>query len=297
MRMKLLSLLLAFAALTALVIPAFAASSRISDDEAIGSRVLVNDASGMEDLQHYAMEVSGVDGLVFMQVFEINGELFVAVSPATPNLSAMLSAIENDTAQITSMRRVTQAEYDAGKLNDAPEDVVSRTLVVYFSASNNTKTVAQYISDELNADLFEITPVNPYTSADLNWTNPDSRVNDEHNNPALRNIALVSDSVENWDSYDTVLIGYPIWWGIAAWPTDSFVRANNFTGKTVIPFCTSTSSGLGQSGELLAQLAGTGNWQEGHRFRSSASQAEVQAWVRSLNLLPVSNATGQFAEN
>lgn len=77
---------------------------------------------------------------------------------------------------------------------------------------------------------------------------------------------------------------YPIWWGIAAWPTDGFVEANDFTGKTVIPFCTSASSGLGESGELLSELAGTGDWQEGMRFRSSASEADVQEWLDSLNL-------------
>jgi hypothetical protein len=88
--------------------------------------------------------------------------------------------------------------------------------------------------------------------------------------------------VANWDSYDTVFIGYPIWWGIAAWPTDSFVKANDFTGKTVIPFCTSLSSGLGNSGTNLATLAGTGNWQTGQRFSSGASESTVSEWVKSL---------------
>ena len=95
---------------------------------------------------------------------------------------------------------------------------------------------------------------------------------------------MTTTEVENWDSYDTVFIGYPIWWGIAAWPTDSFVEANDFTGKTVIPFCTSSSSGLGQSGELLAELAGTGDWLEGQRFRSGVSQEDVSEWVDSLGL-------------
>ena len=81
-----------------------------------------------------------------------------------------------------------------------------------------------------------------------------------------------------------MFIGYPIWWGIAAWPVSSFVAANDFTGKTVIPFCTSSSSGLGESGDLLADLAGTGDWQEGERFRSSASSEDVSEWVDSLNL-------------
>ena len=95
---------------------------------------------------------------------------------------------------------------------------------------------------------------------------------------------LTTTQVENWDSYDTVFLGYPIWWGVAAWPVDGFVEANDFTGKTVIPFCTSSSSGLGESGDLLAELAASGDWQEGQRFRSSVSQEDVNEWVDSLGL-------------
>ena len=155
-------------------------------------------------------------------------------------------------------------------------------LVVYYSASGHTKTVAGYIAQATGGDIFEITPVEPYTDDDLNWSDSDSRVTREHEDESLRDVELTTTEVENWDSYATVFIGYPIWWGIAAWPVDGFVEANDFTGKTVIPFCTSSSSGLGQSGELLAELAGTGDWQDGERFRSSASQEDVNEWVDSL---------------
>ena len=158
------------------------------------------------------------------------------------------------------------------------------TLVVYYSATGNTEQVANYIADITGGDLFELEPVEPYTSDDLDWTDDNSRVSQEYYDESLRDVELVADTVENWDSYDTIFIGYPIWWGIAAWPTDSFVEANDFTGKTVIPFCTSSSSGLGESGELLAELAGTGDWQEGMRFRSSASEADVEEWIDSLGL-------------
>ena len=161
----------------------------------------------------------------------------------------------------------------------------SRTLVAYFSASGNTEAVAQTIADTLDADLFEITPADPYTDADLDWTEDGSRVNAEHDDVSLRDIELVADTVDNWDEYDTVFIGYPIWWGIAAWPVDGFVEANDFSGKTVIPFATSSSSGMGESGELLAELAGTGDWQDGQRFRSGASENDVQKWVADLNLV------------
>ena len=162
----------------------------------------------------------------------------------------------------------------------------SKTLVVYFSATGSTERVAGYIADVVNADTFELIPVNPYTSADLSWTTSGSRVNQEHDDEALRNVKLTANTAANWADYDTVFIGYPIWWGIAAWPVNDFIQNNDFTGKTVIPFCTSASSGLGQSGELLAQMAGTGNWQTGMRFSSAASQSDVSGWVNGLNLTP-----------
>lgn len=96
------------------------------------------------------------------------------------------------------------------------------------------------------------------------------------------NTELVSTTVDNWEEYDTVMIGYPIWWGIAAWPVDTFVKVNDFTGKTVIPFCTSSSSGLGQSGDLLAEEANGGNWLEGQRFRSNPSDSDINTWTDSL---------------
>lgn len=157
-----------------------------------------------------------------------------------------------------------------------------KTLVVYFSAQGHTEEVAQKIANNLNADIFELQPREEYSSDDLDWTDSNSRVSREHEDESLRNIELVSTTVDNWDSYDTVLIGYPIWWGIAAWPVDTFVKANHFNGKTVIPFCTSASSGLGQSGDLLAEEANGGDWQEGQRFNSNPSDSDINAWTDSL---------------
>ena len=159
-----------------------------------------------------------------------------------------------------------------------------KTLVVYYSASGNTERVAKDIAEAAGADLFEIVPTEVYTSDDLNWTNPDSRVSREHDDESLRDVPLTTTEVPDWDSYDTVFIGYPIWWGIAAWPVDTFVKNNDFTGKTVIPFATSSSSGMGQSGSLLADMAGTGEWQEGQRFSSGVSSDDVQSWVNGLGL-------------
>lgn len=183
------------------------------------------------------------------------------------------------TAAATETEESTQTS--AGTTTDGE---TGKTLVVYYSASGRTKTVAETIAETAGADLFEIVPDEPYTSEDLDWTNDDSRVSREHDNESLRDVELVKVTPDNWDSYDTILIGYPIWWGIAAWPVDNFVKGNDFSGKTVIPFCTSSSSGLGQSGTLLEQMAGTGTWQEGQRFSSGASASEVQDWVNSLGL-------------
>ena len=159
-----------------------------------------------------------------------------------------------------------------------------KVLVAYYSASGNTERVAQDIADATGGDLFEIVPIEVYSEEDLDWTNSDRRVSREHEDESLRDVALTTTEVSNWDEYDTVFIGYPIWWGIAAWPVDGFVQANDFTGKTVIPFATSSSSGMGQSGELLAEMAGTGNWLEGQRFSSGVSADSVREWVNGLGV-------------
>ena len=179
---------------------------------------------------------------------------------------------------------LTEAEEQSESSAEAqkPADEAEKTLVVYYSATGNTENVANYIATATDGDLFELEPAEPYSDADLNWTDDSSRVVREHDNPDERDIALVKSTVENWDEYDTIFIGYPIWWGIAAWPVNGFVEANDFTGKTVIPFATSSSSGLGESGELLAEMADTGDWQEGQRFSSGVSESDVTAWVESL---------------
>ncbi len=204
-----------------------------------------------------------------------------ACTGATSNNGSKTTNGMNDTKKPDS---TVSGENDAiGTTNSAGTPTVGgKTLVVYFSGSGNTERVAGYIAEATGGTLFELVPVTPYTNADLNWTAAGSRVNLEHDDETLRNIPLVTTTPENFDEYDTVFIGYPIWWGIAAWPVNNFVKSNDFTGKTVIPFATSASSGMGQSGTLLAEMAGTGNWQEGHRFSSGASKSTVEDWVNSL---------------
>ena len=165
----------------------------------------------------------------------------------------------------------------------ATTDTPSKTLVVYYSATGSTARIANMIAASTGADVFVITPAEPYTDEDLNWTNDDSRVVYEHDHPEAQNeVALTEITPESWDNYDTVYIGYPIWWGVAAWPVNQFVAGNDFTGKAVIPFCTSASSGLGQSGALLSEAADAGEWLEGARFSYATEETDVQAWINSL---------------
>lgn len=158
-------------------------------------------------------------------------------------------------------------------------------LIAYFSATGNTERVAGFIAEATGGDLFELEPVEPYTDADLNYNDRNSRVYREYLDESLRDTELSDTAVAGWENYDVVFIGYPVWWGVAAWPVNDFIEDNDFTGKTVIPFCTSASSGLGQSGELLEELADTGTWLEGERFSSRASESDVAAWLESLELL------------
>lgn len=196
------------------------------------------------------------------------------------------SSSSTSTTNATKTTEVTKTTDNTESKTNATDNKTQtgKTLVVYYSASGNTRNVAKMIAKEAGADTFEITPVNAYTNDDLAWQNKSSRVSKEYADESLRDVELTKVTPDNWDSYDTVLVGYPIWWYIAAWPVNNFVKGNDFTGKTVIPFCTSSSSGIGDSGNLLQKMAGTGNWQEGKRFSSGASESEVTTWVKSLNL-------------
>lgn len=222
---------------------------------------------------------------------KISRRQFLQVAGASAAALLLASCSGNSASSVSSSSAASSAASSvaassAAASSEAASTVTTtgKTLVVYFSATGTTEGVAQAIADTVGADLFKVVPSDPYTSDDLNWTNNDSRVSREHNDEGLRAVALESTDVDGWDDYDTVFIGYPIWWGIAAWPMSGFVAVNDFTGKTVIPFCTSVSSGIGQSGELLAELAGTGSWLDGQRFSRGSSEADIASWVNGLNL-------------
>ena len=204
-------------------------------------------------------------------------------APQSANGGNGTENLQNPSGQIESPVKDT-AGSSIETSEESVETTESKTLVVYYSATGYTESVAKYIAEATGGELFRLEPVEEYSSADLDWTDRNSRVSREHNNPKERMMDLVASTVPDWESYETIFIGYPIWWGIAAWPVDRFIADNDFTGKTVIPFCTSSSSGLGESGELLKEAAGTGEWLTGERFRSGASEETVKEWVESLSL-------------
>ena len=155
------------------------------------------------------------------------------------------------------------------------------TLVAYFSATGTTKGVAEKIAAIEGADLYEITAAEPYSSADLNWNDSSSRSTKEQNDKNARP-AIGSDPVD-LGGYTKIYIGFPIWWGEEPRIMDTFVESCDFDGITVIPFCTSASSGIGRSGQNLAEHAGSGNWLDGKRFSGSVSEADLRAWIEGLN--------------
>ena len=158
----------------------------------------------------------------------------------------------------------------------------NRVLVAYFSATNNTEGVAEHISDALNADVYEIIPAVPYTSADLNYNNSSSRATVEMNDPSAR--PEISGSVDNMEDYDIIFLGYPIWWGQAPRVISTFLESYDLNGKTIVPFCTSASSGISGSLSGIQPLAPNSNWLSGQRFSGNASLSVVENWINSLHL-------------
>ena len=158
--------------------------------------------------------------------------------------------------------------------------MADKTLVAVFSASGVTKRVGEEIARVSGGDFFEIVPKEKYTGADLNYMNNRSRSSVEMNDPAAR--PEIAGTVADMDSYDTIIIGFPIWWGLAPRIIETFLESYDFDGITMIPFCTSSSSGIGRSGQNLADNAGSGNWLEGARFGGGASEDELSTWIDGL---------------
>ena len=157
-----------------------------------------------------------------------------------------------------------------------------KILVAYFSATGTTKGVAEHIANGLNADIYEIVPEEAYTDADLDYNDNNSRTTIEMNDPDAR--PAISGSVENMEQYDIIFVGYPIWWGEAPRIVSTFMESYDFSGKTIVPFCTSGGSGIGSSASNLERLTSGATWLDGRRLNGSDSQDTVMEWVNSLDL-------------
>lgn len=207
--------------------------------------------------------------------------------PATEGNSARSSVSEETSVPESSAvesgpeTEVAQPDETEETVSDA-ETAGANVLVAYFSATGTTEGAAEHIANGLSADLYEIVPEEPYTAADLDYNDDNSRSTLEMNDPSAR--PAISGSVDNMDQYDIVFIGYPIWWGEAPRIVSTFVESYDFSGKTIVPFCTSGGSGIGSSATNLEQLTSGANWLEGQRLNGSDSQDTVMEWVNSLNL-------------
>ena len=171
-------------------------------------------------------------------------------------------------------------EETSGSAWEPGEGDAPSALVAYFSATGNTEGIADHLTAILGADLYEIVPAEPYGDDDLNYNVSDCRANREQNDPDAR--PAIDGSVDHMENYEAIFLGYPIWWGEAPKIISTFLESYDFTGKTIVPFCTSGSSGIGGSAEPLADLAADAAWLEGARFAPGASQEEVAAWVDGL---------------
>lgn len=192
------------------------------------------------------------------------------------------ASVPSEEAAVSSVSEAEESE--APEVNPAAEEEETETekgiLVVYFSATGTTKGIAEKIASVTGGDLYEITAAEEYTEADLNYNDSNSRTTHEQDDPSVR--PEISSETISLDGYSTVYIGYPIWWGEEPRIMDTFVENCDFDGITVIPFCTSGSSGIGRSGKNLADNAGSGNWLEGRRFDGGASEEEISSWISEM---------------
>ncbi len=202
--------------------------------------------------------------------------------PAGESEAASVQPESDDTPEPSEDAAMAMDSTDAADSQDVPDEEGSKILVAYFSATGTTKGVAEIIAGNMGADIYEIVPQEPYTDADLDWHDDSSRSTIEMNDSSSR--PEIDGAVEDMGQYDIVFIGYPIWWGEAPRIVSTFMESYSFEGKTVIPFCTSSSSGLGSSGKNLEELTDGAQWMEGMRFGGGASEADVQAWIEGLDL-------------
>ena len=235
---------------------------------------------------------SQADSKETQTVTEGQKESAESTSPAEPETMQEETAQEETAQTETAQEETTQAETETAAeatSSEAAKEPVSNTpaaaahsdiLVAYFSATGTTKGVAEKIASVTGGDLYEILAAEPYTSDDLNYNDSSSRTTKEQNDKTAR--PAIGSEPLSLDGYTKIYIGYPIWWGEEPRILDTFAESYDFSGITVIPFCTSGGSGIGRSGQNLADAACSGNWLNGQRFSGSVSEHDLQSWITSL---------------
>ena len=203
--------------------------------------------------------------------------IFMLAGCAASNSSSQAEKSQASNSAASKSETEASKAADETKAENSDTADGGKTLVVYFSATGTTKGVAEQIASFTGADTYEITAAQPYTSDDLNYNDSDSRTTKEQNDKSVR--PEISSEKLDLAGYSTIYIGYPIWWGEEPRIMDTFVESYDFSGKTMIPFCTSGGSGIGSSGDNLEENAGSGNWLEGERLSSSS---DIEEWINSL---------------
>ena len=211
-----------------------------------------------------------------------------ATSTENPSANQTEPAKETEPAQQENPSFVPEQPLDSSEEDESPNTAPSEeptaahkeVLVVYFSATGTTKGVAERIAKITDADIYEIVPAEPYSDADLNWNDKNSRTTHEQNDKSSRP-EIAGDKI-SLEGYTTIYIGFPIWWGEEPRIMDTFAESYDFTGITLIPFCTSGGSGIGRSGPNMEALAGTGTWLAGARHNGNISESDLQSWIDGL---------------
>ena len=202
--------------------------------------------------------------------------------------SQQTTITQQEQTTVTTATKEDKTAPEVTETNDSstevPESTDSNTLVVYFSRTGNTEKIAEYLIDITNADSYVIEAAVPYTDEDIEYNNDSCRANQEQNDKTVR--PEIANPIDSIDSYDTIFLGYPIWWGQEPRIIDTFLESYDFSDKTVIPFCTSGSSGIAASEKNIAELVPIGNQLEGRRFPASATKDDVKEWVE---MLPLNN--------
>lgn len=214
------------------------------------------------------------------------------VGNTTEITSTEIDSTENNLQEVTSEPKDGGSTLETASENGQTDDEAEsepvneveeiKILVAYFSATNTTEGVAEMIADSLSADIYEIVPEQPYTDADLDYHDDNSRSTIEMNDSSAR--PAISGSVENMEQYSIIFIGYPIWWGEAPRIVDTFMENYDFSGKTIVPFCTSGGSGVGSSAANLEALTDSATWLSGTRLNGGSSREQIVDWVNGLEL-------------